>query len=98
MQAEFIPFVIETLGGITKKGEKVLDNIILACSEYQSLWSPAELRKELLGAIAVAVQRGNGMAITAGHHWSVISNKQTINTHSRQPFIHPQRLANIRTA
>ena len=98
LQAEFIPFVIETLGGITKKGEKVLDNIILACSEYQSLWSPAELRKELLGAIAVAVQRGNGMAITAGHHWSVISNKQTINTHSRQPFIHPQRLANIRTA
>ena len=34
-----------TVGGITETGQTLLNNVILACSEHQSLWSPHELKK-----------------------------------------------------
>ena len=33
LSADFVPFVVETLGGITEKGQTLLNNVILACSE-----------------------------------------------------------------
>ena len=67
-KAEFIPFVVETHGGFSKKSEQLLSNIILASVEHQSLWSPEEIKTELYGSIAIAVQRGNTLIMDAGYH------------------------------
>jgi len=67
-KAEFIPFVVEPHGGFSKKSEQLLSNIILASVEHQSLWSPEEIKTELYGTIAIAVQRGNTLIMDAGYH------------------------------
>jgi len=90
--AHFIPFVVETLGGITEIGETLLTNVVVACSEHQSLWSPQELNKELYGSISIAIQRGNAMAMTAGQHWCASAIR---NIQQPRPNIHPDRQANI---
>ena len=92
LKADFIPFVVETLGGITEAGETLLNNVILACSEHQSIWSPQQLNKELYGSISIAIQRGNAMAMTAGQHWSARAIR---NMQQPRPNIHPDRQANI---
>ena len=61
--ADFIPFVVETSGAFTKESEKLIDHIISTCAEHQQLWEPKEVRREFLGAIAIAVQRGNASAM-----------------------------------
>jgi len=71
-KAELIPFVVETLGGYSKQSEKLLDNIILSSVEHQSLWSPEEIKQELLGTIAIAIQRGNAMIFDAAHHRTIV--------------------------
>ena len=95
VKADFIPFVVETLGGITEAGETLLNNVILACSEHQSLWSPQQLNKELYGSVSIAIQRGNATVMTAGQHWctSAIRTAQ-----QPRPNIHPDRQANIMSA
>ena len=65
-KAEFISFVVETHGGFSKKSKQLLSNIILASVEHQSLWSPEEIKTELYGTIAIAVQRGNTLIMDAG--------------------------------
>ena len=94
LSADFVPFVVETLGGITEKGQTLLNNVILACSEHQSLWSPQQLNRELHGSISIAIQRGNARIITAGQHWcaSTIGNMQRPRP---RPNIYPDRQANI---
>lgn len=54
-KADFLPFVIELLGGITKEGQTLLNNIVLACFEHELLWLPEQVTNELFGAIAIDV-------------------------------------------
>ena len=65
--ADFIPFVVETSGAFTKESEKLIDHIISTCAEHQQLWEPKEVRREFLGSIAIAVQRGNASAMFEGY-------------------------------
>ena len=95
IQAGFVPFVVESLGGITKTGQTLLNNVILACSEHQSLWSPQQLRRELYGSLSIAIQRGNALALTSGYHWNITS---TNIMQQPRPHIHPDRRAYIRGA
>ena len=92
----------------TKTSQILLDNIILACSEHQSIWSPQELKDELYGAIAVAIQQGNARAMTAGHYWSISSTRlrqqqpsappSSVSSSAQKAYIHPERRANIAAA
>jgi hypothetical protein len=88
IQAEFVPFVVESVGGITTTGQTLLNNVILACSEHQSLWSPRQLSQELYGSISIAIQRGNAQALTSGYHWNTTSTRIM---QQPQPNIHPDR-------
>jgi hypothetical protein len=65
---EFAPFVTETSGGINKVSEQLLTNIISTCAEHQRIWEPKEVRRELLGAIAIAIQKGNASAMFEGYY------------------------------
>jgi len=40
--------------------------------KHQSLWSPEEIKQELLGTIAIAIQRGNAMIFDAAHHRTIV--------------------------
>jgi hypothetical protein len=66
-QANFIPFVVETSGAFTEESEQLINHIISTCAEHQQLWEPREVRREFLGSIAIAVQKGNAMAMFEGH-------------------------------
>ena len=77
----------------SNKVQTLLNNVILACSEHQSLWSPHQFNKELYGSIpvSIAIQRGNAMALTAGYCWNLTA---TNNMQRPQPAnIHPERRA-----
>ncbi|HEX3641449.1 MAG TPA: reverse transcriptase domain-containing protein, partial [Ktedonobacteraceae bacterium] len=65
--ADFIPFVVETSGAFTKKSEQLINHIISTCAEHQQLWEPREVKRGFLGAIAIAVQRGNASAMFEGY-------------------------------
>ena len=95
LSADFVPFVVETLGGITEKGQTLLNNVILACSEHQSIWSPQELNRELYGSISIAIQRGNAVVNDSRTAWctSTIRNMQQARLNIR-----PDRQGNIITS
>jgi len=61
--AELIPFVVETCGGLSKDAIALLDVISGAASEHLSLWSQEDAAKEVLNSVAIAVQKGNAMTV-----------------------------------
>jgi hypothetical protein len=65
--AELIPFVVETCGGLGQDAIALLDVISGAASEHLSLWSQEDAAKELLSSVAIAVQKGNAMAVLGAH-------------------------------
>jgi len=71
---EFIPFVIETTGGISSAAEKFLEELFIWIYKYQGQ-EGKRIVKDLKDSIAIAVQRGNAVLIRS-HMRSVIrSNK-----------------------
>jgi hypothetical protein len=69
--AEFVPFALETMGGIAPKALKLLRHILTSCREEMTLWPHDQLMAELRGSIAVAVQRGNAMCMLSGYSRAV---------------------------
>ena len=67
IHAEMIPFVIETSGAFTEESEQLINHIVATCAEHQQLWEPKEVRRDFLGAIAIAVQRGNASCMFEGY-------------------------------
>src|SRR5579862_9242713 len=66
-QAEFIPFVAETSGGLTPDAERLLWIIATAGEEQLGMWPKREVARELTSAVAIAIQQGNAMTYLAGH-------------------------------
>jgi hypothetical protein len=65
--AELIPFVVETCGGLGPDAMALLDVISGAASEHLSLWSQEDAAKEVLNSVAIAVQKGNATAVLGAH-------------------------------
>jgi hypothetical protein len=61
--AELLPFVVETCGGLGQDAIALLDVISGAASEHLSLWSQEDAAKEVLNSVAIAVQKGNAMTV-----------------------------------
>ena len=70
-RAEFLPFAVETLGGFGKCAMRLVDQItesgMQASALSTSIYTPQEIRAGLLGAVAIAVQRGNSRIMAEGH-------------------------------
>ena len=66
-RAAFIPFSMETYGGMSKHARELIDVIVQYAVDHQVLFSKQEIRTRLVGIIAIAVQRGNALAILAGY-------------------------------
>ena len=66
-KAKFLPFAVETLGGIHPQAAELLQQIATASRDFNGLWSATEIIKSLKYAVACAVQKGNSDTILAGY-------------------------------
>jgi len=57
-QLHFIPFAVETTGGIGKDAEQLIDQLSLACNDHLTLASHHPFANAVHSSIAIAIQRG----------------------------------------
>ena len=62
-RATFVPFVLETFGGIGKQACGFIKEVLKLAGDLAYVWAPKELVYGLPQAIAIALQRGNAKAV-----------------------------------
>ena len=67
-QASFIPFAVETYGGLGKSARKLIKLMASAAEDKLQRLSEEEVRKELRESVAIAVQRGNANIMLAEYY------------------------------
>ena len=65
--ARFLPFSAETTGGLGKDAEELIDQISLACRDHLALPSHYHVANSVRASVAIAVQKGNALAIFGGY-------------------------------
>jgi hypothetical protein len=65
--ARIIPFIIESNGGYGERAGYVLDDIKVFAHEEALAFAPSEVVRDMMDAVAIAVQRGNAKAIIAAY-------------------------------
>ena len=66
-QFEQLPFVLETTGGFGPSAEKLIRALAEAAEERLAVWPKTDVIRELLGSVAMAVQRGGALAYLYGY-------------------------------
>jgi hypothetical protein len=69
----FVPFVLEAFGGMGGEAEKFLSSLSAFSRDNLSAWSHYDVVEGLKKAVAIALQRGNGMIMCAGYSRTVSS-------------------------
>ena len=59
LQARFLPFSVETMGGMSKEAVELVEQIGLACRDHLTLATHESIAKGVRASVACAVQRGN---------------------------------------
>ena len=67
-QASFIPFAVETYGGLGKSARKLINLIASAAEDGLQMLSESEVRKELKESVAIAIQKGNANIMLAEYN------------------------------
>ena len=70
--AHFIPFAVETTGGLSQDAKKLIDQLSLACKDHLTLPSHHTFANTIHSSVAIAIQRGNALAIQAGYSRAVM--------------------------
>ena len=72
--AELLPFVVETCGGVGPNTMAVLDVISGEAAAHLSLWSQVleDVATEVLSSVAVAIQKGNVMTVLSAEAAAVL--------------------------
>ena len=71
--ADFVPFAVESFGGLSDSATDLINEISVFASEHLSAWSKEEIIDDLTSAIACAVQRGNAIAALSGYQACALS-------------------------
>ena len=66
LQAEIVPFAIESFGGFSQSAQDFIDNLAHFASNRSTLFQKKELIRDFTSSISVAVQRGNALAVING--------------------------------
>jgi hypothetical protein len=66
-EACLLPFSVETCGGMAGDAMKLLKVISTTAAQHLGLWSHFQIVRQLMGSIAVSVQKGNAMTILSGY-------------------------------
>jgi hypothetical protein len=82
--AAIVPFIVETGGGYTEQAKHVIDDIIAHAQEHAVAFTPESIREELLDSIAIAIQRGNAMAMRRCREYSCIDRQRRSRPSSAQ--------------
>ena len=87
-KAKFIPFAVETLGGIHPQAAQLLNQIATASRDFNGLWSDTEIIKSLKYAVACSIQKGNSDTILAGyqHAAQIINARNSYGLISNLPI------------
>ena len=64
---EQLPFAVESCGGLGPSGDKLIKAMAEASEEQLAMWPRAHVIRELLGSVAIAVQRGGAMTYLEGY-------------------------------
>lgn len=65
---EFVPFAIETYGGLSDSAITLLNEIAVFASGNLSAWTHEEIIQNLHSAISISVQRGDAIPSFAGYN------------------------------
>ena len=68
---ELLPFAVETSGGMGPSAVKLIQAMALASAQTMLLWTRAAILQQLVGSVAIAVQRGSAMSWLEGYDRSV---------------------------
>ena len=66
-QFELMPFGCETTGGLGPSAVQLIRVMAQASAELLHMWSYDDIVRELVGSVAIAVQRGGAMAYLEGY-------------------------------
>jgi len=69
-KAVFIPFAIESFGGLSHSARNLIRTIATFANDHLSAWSKEEIITNINSAIACAVQRGNAITALAAYRAS----------------------------
>jgi hypothetical protein len=64
--ATFVPFAIETYGGLGDEANKFVNTLIAAAKKLQYTWAPSEIVSSIRHSIGVAIQKENACIVLAG--------------------------------
>jgi hypothetical protein len=70
-QYELLPFAVETCGGLAPSAVKLIQAMAQAAAQHLSLWSRTDILRELVGSVAIAVQRGSALSYLEGYDKSL---------------------------
>jgi hypothetical protein len=70
--ARFLPFSVETTGGMGRDAVELVDQISLACRDHLTLESHLYIARGVRASVAIAVQKGNALAILGGYSRAVM--------------------------
>jgi hypothetical protein len=70
--ADFLPFVIETCGGMAPDALELIRILADAGQEYAAMWPRNEVIRHIVGAVAIAAQRGVAMTYLAGYTQALV--------------------------
>jgi hypothetical protein len=74
--AVIIPFIVETGGGYTDEARYVVDDIVAHAYNHAMAFTAESIRDELKDTIAIAIQRGNAMAMRRCREKSLIDRQR----------------------
>jgi hypothetical protein len=63
-KAAFVPFVLETFGGVGKQAAEFIKQVLELAGDLAYVWAPKEIVYGLPHALAVTLQRGNAKAVS----------------------------------
>jgi hypothetical protein len=71
-EAKLLIFSVETCGGMAPDAMTMLDEISRAGQEHLSLWSHQQIVQHMLCSVAIAIQKGNAMAVLGAYSTAIV--------------------------
>ena len=68
---ELLPFAVETSGGLAPSAVQLIQAMALAAAQSLVLWSRTAIVQQLVGSVAIAVQRGTAVSYLEGYDRSL---------------------------
>ena len=79
---EQMPFVVETCGGVGPSADTLIKDMADASEEHLRMWSREAVIRQLVGSVAVSVQRGTAIAYLDGYEKTLRAIRKKAENHA----------------